>query len=369
MVPPAYATLIPERSRAAKKDSKTALAEAGKAHRALFTLLLDRKIVLDQNWDDVDQNVGGRAENYEDRHLKYKVTFLADIIAYADYYGCTSSIASKVGDLLWKLNYNNILMKDVAYNSALYLGLAQQLQHKELFAEAMKHYASKPEHFRAQYRQRSAAPAPAEQLSEQVLSLAVAKNRAILTLTFNLEASLLDILKTNVTGGLFQKADKDEQKKSRAEYLALGCIADYLLNGSLGLNGTLDPNYLLPVRHSSYQMNSAPEIRTGRFYRDLMYTMQKAIDTGDFKFLGRSKPQNMLSQLFLLSTKKTKVEYALKGYLTRMEEEISKVVVGRVGGSPAKWQFDDDSYFFTNVEISDPEFPWSAYEVPGGVST
>jgi hypothetical protein len=142
---------------------------------------------------------------------------------------------------------------------------------------------------------------------------------------------------------------RNKRKKSRAEYLALGCITDYLINGSS--DG-------LPVRHPEYQMISAPGLRTGQFYRELMYTMQRAITTEDFTFLGRSKPQNRLAQLFFLFTKRTKIEHALKGYLTGMEDEISKVETGQgVAGSPATWQFEGDTYLFTNVEIGAQEFP------------
>lgn len=256
MVPSAYTTIILTRSVAPKKNSKTALAEAGKAHRVLFALLLDRKVVLDQNGNGKDQN--------EDRKCIYNVIFLADIIAYAHYYGCIESIAPRVVDLLWKLNDDNVLMKDVAHNSVFYLGLAEQLRNEKLFTEAMEHCASRPEHFPAQYRPIVPTIPFSEQLSEQVLALAVEKNRAILSLTFNLESPLLDILKTTVTGGLFQNADMEEQKKSRAGYLALGCITDFLINGSLDC---------LPLCHPEYQMISAPELQTGRFYRELMYTM------------------------------------------------------------------------------------------------
>jgi hypothetical protein len=93
------------------------------------------------------------------------------------------------------------------------LGFAEQLRNEKPFTEAMKHYASRPEHFPAQYRPIFPTIPPSEQLSEQVLSLAVEKNKATLSLTFNLESSLLDILKTTVTGGLFQNADKEQKKE------------------------------------------------------------------------------------------------------------------------------------------------------------
>jgi hypothetical protein len=157
------------------------------------------------------------------------------------------------------------------------------------------------------------------------------------------------------------KTQTRNKKKSRAEYLALGCITDYLINGSL--DG-------LPVRHPEYQMISAPGLRTGQFYREPMYTMQSAITTEDFTFLSRSKPQNRPAQPLFLFTKKTKVEHALKGYLAGIEDEISKVVTGKgVAGSPATWKFKGDTYLFTNVEIGAQEFPWKeAYAGPQGVS-
>jgi hypothetical protein len=117
MIPSAYTTIIPTRSVAPEEISKTALAEAGKARRVLFALLLDRKIVLDQNGDDEEQN--------EDRKYIQNVIFLTDIIAYARSNSCIESIAPRVVDLIWKLNDDNVLMKDVAHNSAFYLGLCR----------------------------------------------------------------------------------------------------------------------------------------------------------------------------------------------------------------------------------------------------
>lgn len=53
-----------------------------------------------------------------------------------------------------------------------------------------------------------------------------------------------------------------------------------------------------------------------------------------------------------------------------MEDEISKVVTGQgVAGEPATWQFEDDPYLFTNVEIGAQEFSWNeAYGGSQGVS-